>query len=137
VREVGKTARTERISPTDPSDGVSAAAYAPWLNHADSAVVANTLLCLIHQANYLLDQQIDGLERQFVSEGGYSERLATARIAVRQQQQASPAAPGPTASACPTCGKPMAVRTARIGARAGSQFWGCTAYPKCTGTRPV
>jgi ssDNA-binding Zn-finger/Zn-ribbon topoisomerase 1 len=85
----------------------------------------------------LLDQQIDGLERQFVTEGGYSERLAAARIAVRQEQQQRPDAPKPTAPACPACGRLMAVRTARKGARAGSQFWGCSAYPACKGTRPL
>ena len=40
-----------------------------------------------------------------------------------------------TAPVCPLCGKPMAVRTARKGARAGSQFWGCTGYPECNGTK--
>jgi restriction system protein len=143
VREVGKQARTERqdrtdrSDSTDPSEAVDAAAYARWLNHDDSAVVANTLLCLIHQANYLLDQQIEGLERQFVSEGGYRERLAAARLAVRHQQRANPPSAGPAAPACPACGKPMALRTARKGAREGSQFWGCSAYPACKGTRPV
>src|SRR5262245_54296576 len=33
-------------------------AYAQWLEHADPAVVANALICLIHQTNYLLDRQI-------------------------------------------------------------------------------
>ncbi|HBL30911.1 MAG TPA: four helix bundle protein, partial [Acidobacteria bacterium] len=36
----------------------AAAPYAPWLSHADPGVVANAVICLIHQANYLLDQQI-------------------------------------------------------------------------------
>jgi restriction system protein len=36
--------------------------------------------------------------------------------------------------ACPECGKPMVLRTARRGANAGSQFWGCSAYPACKGT---
>jgi ssDNA-binding Zn-finger/Zn-ribbon topoisomerase 1 len=35
------------------------------------------------------------------------------------------------------CGKLMALRTARQGKRAGSQFWGCTAYPACKGSRPL
>jgi four helix bundle suffix protein len=41
--------------------------------------VANIALCLIHQANYLLDQQIRHLEREFVNEGGIRERMARAR----------------------------------------------------------
>jgi len=36
---------------------------------------------LLHQANYLLDRQIRGLEREFIFKGGYSERLAAARRA--------------------------------------------------------
>src|SRR5512143_1316588 len=59
--------------------------YTTWLKHPDPAVVANAIICLIHQANYLLDQQIAGLERQFVEKGGYSEQLAAARIEKRKE----------------------------------------------------
>lgn len=37
--------------------------------------------------------------------------------------------------ACPSCGGPMVVRTARKGANAGSSFWGCPRYPSCKGVR--
>jgi len=87
--------------------------------------------------NYLLDQQIAALERRFVEGGGYSEQLAAARIAARRRQQQRPSTPEVASPACPLCGEPMARRTARKGAQAGSQFWGCTAYPECRGTRPV
>jgi len=46
----------------DLTDHQRYALYAPWLDHADPAVRANALICLIHQANYLLDQQILALE---------------------------------------------------------------------------
>ena len=36
---------------------------------------ANTIICLIHQTNYLLDQQLRQLERAFLEEGGFTERL--------------------------------------------------------------
>lgn len=36
---------------------------------------------------------------------------------------------------CPRCGSPMLRRTARLGSRAGSQFWGCSRFPSCRGTR--
>ena len=39
------------------------------------------------------------------------------------------------APACPQCTKPMLLRTARRGANAGKQFWGCSTYPNCSGTR--
>jgi four helix bundle protein len=38
---------------------------------------------------------------------------------------------------CPLCGKPLVVRTVRQGARAGSQFLGCSGYPNCRGTLPL
>lgn len=38
---------------------------------------------------------------------------------------------------CPRCASPMITRTARRGANAGSQFYGCTRYPQCRGTRPA
>ncbi|HEX6732264.1 MAG TPA: four helix bundle suffix domain-containing protein [Pyrinomonadaceae bacterium] len=40
---------------------------------------ANTMICLIHQTNYLLDQQLRQLESAFLREGGFSERLYWAR----------------------------------------------------------
>jgi DNA-binding helix-hairpin-helix protein with protein kinase domain len=36
---------------------------------------------------------------------------------------------------CPICGSQMVRRTARRGRRRGRQFWGCSRYPTCTGTR--
>lgn len=40
-----------------------------------------------------------------------------------------------TAPACPLCDRPMVQRTARRGSNAGNQFWGCSGYPACKGTR--
>jgi restriction system protein len=34
-------------------------------------------------------------------------------------------------TACPKCGQPWVLRTARSGANQGKQFWGCSGYPKC------
>ncbi len=142
VRAVGRTVddRTDRTDLTD------RAAYARWLEHKDPSVVANALICLIHQANYLLDHQIAGLERCFVEAGGYSEKLAAARLAHRAMRDRADRS-DPTdrsdhrakarAPNCPLCGKPLVLRTAHKGPRAGSQFWGCSAYPACRGTRAL
>lgn len=46
-------------------------------------------------------------------------------------------APSALALACPLCAKPMVRRTAKRGATAGNEFWGCTGYPTCRGTRPI
>jgi four helix bundle suffix protein len=48
--------------------------------------VANILICLIHQANWLLDQQLRRLEQDFLNEGGLRERMTRARLASRAKQ---------------------------------------------------
>src|SRR5439155_11451993 len=102
VRAVGQQHQTDQADQTDWADPLAhRKAYVRWLEHADPAVVANTRICLIHQTNYLLDQQISALERGFVEEGGYSEQLAAARIAERQKQQQHPVVPTPAAPNCP------------------------------------
>jgi restriction system protein len=126
----------DRSDPSDPQAQRRAlhARYARWLDHADPAVRANTIICLIHQANYLLDQQLTALEQAFIEEGGYSEQLATARLARRSRRNPSdPSDPSDPIPQCPQCGMPMALRTAKTGPHAGRQFWGCTGYPDCKG----
>ncbi|WP_396335846.1 restriction endonuclease [Azotobacter beijerinckii] len=36
---------------------------------------------------------------------------------------------------CPLCRAPMVRRTVKRGSKAGTQFWGCSNYPDCRGTR--
>jgi four helix bundle suffix protein len=98
------------------------------LRTASPEVAANTLLCLINQASYLLHRQLQRLEQDFLENGGFTERLHAARTHARAQ---------PDAPLCPRCNKPMRQRTARQGPHAGQQFWGCTGYPACKGTRPL
>lgn len=128
--------------PQDAGDRARKKHYADWLQHKDPTIIANTLLCLIHQANYLLDQQLIAMEHDFIEGGGYSEQLATARIAHRREKdRTDPSNPThPTNQnrpKCPDCGELMALRTARQGKNEGSQFWGCTAYPNCKGSAPL
>ena len=138
VREVAARGRSDRSDLTDLSDQERWALYAPWLENADPAVRANAAICLIHQANFLLDRQIAALEEAFIEGGGYSEQLATERLRARRandrSDQADQKDPLPK---CPQCGALMALRTAKSGKNAGSQFWGCTKYPDCKGTAPL
>ena len=53
--------------------------YKPYIEKAPPEVAANTMLCLIHQTNFLLDQQLRQLEQKFLAEGGFTERLHRAR----------------------------------------------------------
>ena len=50
-------------------------------------VIANIAICLIHQTNYLLDQQLKTLEKEFIEQGGLRERMTTARLNYRNQQR--------------------------------------------------
>ncbi len=68
----------------------------------------------------------------FRQAGGFRERLSTARLETRDQQQAENGAPE-----CPECGQPMRQRLAKAGRNAGKPFWGCTGFPDCKGTRKV
>jgi four helix bundle suffix protein len=61
--------------------------YREFVESRPPEVVANIALCLIHQANYLLDQQIRRLEHDFLKEGGLRERMTRARL---QQRKKSP-----------------------------------------------
>ncbi len=127
-----KKDRSDQSDLTDLTDQERYALYAEWLEHENPAVRANALICLIHQTNFLLDQQIAALEEQFVSEGGYSERLAAKRLKERGTKKSDDPIP-----ACPKCNKPMVLRTARSGQNAGNSFWGCSAYPDCKGVTKV
>jgi restriction system protein len=43
----------------------------------------------------------------------------------------------PSSPICQKCGSPMVIRTAKKGAMAGRQFWGCARYPACRNTMPL
>ena len=60
--------------------------YRTYIDTRAPEIVANILICLIHQTNYLLDQQIRQLERAFLAEGGLRERMTRARIAARSKK---------------------------------------------------
>jgi len=50
-------------------------------------VAANTLICLINQASYLLGRQLQRLEQDFLAEGGFTERLYKQRLAVKDKKR--------------------------------------------------
>ena len=57
--------------------------YRTYIDTRPAETIANILVCLIHQTNYLLDQQIRQLEQAFLKEGGLRERMTRARIDAR------------------------------------------------------
>jgi four helix bundle suffix protein len=57
--------KSDKFGPSDP--------YA--LKTASAEAAANTLICLINQASFLLGRQLQKLEQAFLQEGGFTERL--------------------------------------------------------------
>ncbi len=53
--------------------------YSSYIEQETDEIAANTIICLIHQTNYLLDQLLRQLQQQFMEQGGFSERLYRAR----------------------------------------------------------
>src|SRR5438034_10596861 len=62
--------------------------YREFVETRPPEVIANIAICLIHQANYLIDQQLRRLKQDFVKEGGLRERMTRARLAYRNTNSA-------------------------------------------------
>lgn len=59
--------------------------YRTYFEGGSPEVAANTVICVIHQTNYLLDQQLRALEKEFLEEGGFTEKLYHARSKMRNR----------------------------------------------------
>ena len=100
--------------------------YARWLDADDGVAVANAMLIIIGCALAMLKSQVDAQGKAFLESGGFSERLTDRRVETRERQREE------GAPECPLCGKCMRRRKSAKG-----DFWGCTGYPECKGTRPL
>ncbi|MBU4212069.1 MAG: four helix bundle suffix domain-containing protein [Kiritimatiellae bacterium] len=69
--------RSDKSDKSDISDPYGVASATP-------EAAANTLICLINQATYLLKRQLEKLEQSFLQEGGFTERLYQARQEMRR-----------------------------------------------------
>jgi four helix bundle suffix protein len=102
------------------------AGLAEFVAKADPELAGNAMLCAVNQAAYLLKRQIESQSRDFKENGGFTERLHATRVQARAELAGIPQ--------CPVCGNPMRRRT---GGKTASQFWGCSTYPKCKGTKDI
>jgi restriction system protein len=57
--------------------------YKTYIQGSPPETAANSAICVIHQTNYLLDRQLRALEKKFVTEGGFTERLYRVRSEAR------------------------------------------------------
>lgn len=102
--------------------------YARWLDAGDAGdagVVSNAMLIIIGRALNMLKSQIEAQGKAFEESGGFSERLTAKRLEAREKNR-------PPTPDCPLCGKSMRQRKSAKG-----EFWGCSGFPDCKGTRPV
>lgn len=60
--------------------------YMTYIEQKGAANAANTMVCIIHQTNYLLDQLLRQLEEAFKEEGGFTERLYRIRSTTRHKE---------------------------------------------------
>lgn len=74
----------KNMSPESHTSPVTYETFRPFENRPDE-VRANIAICLIHQTNYLLDQQLRKLEQEFLNEGGLRERMYRARVDARKK----------------------------------------------------
>ena len=73
------------------------------------------------------EAEVDALLRTLQT-GRRAPMLATNREHVQNLKRRSE----PTAERqCLKCGSALLIRTVKSGAKAGQQFWGCSAFPKC------
>lgn len=103
-----------------------------WLKSNDSIIEANCLLILCNRLIMMLKKQISNQLETFREEGGFTEALTAERLAYRAEQSIQTDAPQ-----CPKCGKPMLKRVCKKGVNSGKEFWSCSAYPNCNGTRSL
>ena len=81
--------------------------FAPWLEHEQPLVAAQSILITVRRAAAMLSTQV--------------KRLRDSDVAVSSPR-------------CPQCGAAMRKVTARKGTAAGKSFWSCTRYPDCRGS---
>ena len=103
-----------------------------WLCAKNSFKESNCLLILCNRLIMMLGKQIANQLETFKREGGFTEGLTAERFAYRTEQSVQANAPS-----CPKCGKPMLKRMAKKGINSGKEFWSCSGYPECNGTRRV
>jgi four helix bundle suffix protein len=63
--------------------------YREFVETRPPEIVANIAVCLIHQTNYLIDQQLKRLEKDFLEQGGLRERMTRARQQARNYPSGS------------------------------------------------
>ena len=75
-----------RLQELNRTPGANYEVFLKAVENPDPAIRANAIIGLIKVTNYLLDQQLKRLEKDFVEQGGLRERMTRARLAERSKQ---------------------------------------------------
>ena len=76
-----------RLRKLNRTPGANYETFKKAIEHREPAICANAIAGLIKVTCYLLDRQIERLERDFLKEGGLRERMTRARLAARSKQR--------------------------------------------------
>ena len=106
--------------------------FTTLLRPDDSIHSACSILVLCERVKQILTAQITKRLTDFKEEGGFTENMTQERLAALKEKATTEGAP-----TCPKCGAPMRKRMIKKGTHQGEEFWGCTEYPQCDGTRRI
>jgi restriction system protein len=84
----------------------------------------------------LLESEVTRIS-EAIEAGRLAPSIKTHRAHVQHLRSARSEPRASDTRTCPKCGRPMVLREAKQGARAGQAFWGCSGFPKCRGVRAL
>lgn len=81
---------TKRLRQLNRQPNANYETFKKGIENPDSIIAANVMIGLIKLTRYLLSQQLQRLEQDFLKEGGLRERMTRARLASRANQTRQP-----------------------------------------------
>jgi len=75
-----------RLRQLNRTPGANYSTFKKGIEHPDPAICSNVIVGLIKVTCYLLDQQLRRLEKDFVKNGGFRERMTRVRLSQRSRQ---------------------------------------------------
>jgi len=77
----------QRFSEINQTPNANYETYQKAIEHEQTEICTNSMICLINIVSYLLNRQIKSLENAFLQEGGMRERMTSARIEYRKKNK--------------------------------------------------
>ncbi len=77
----------KRLRELNRTPGADYKTFRRGIEHPDPEICTNVIMGLVKVTNYLLDRQLDHLERAFINKGGMSERMRRVRYEIRSKSK--------------------------------------------------